>query len=606
MNDLLEKLDPAKQPDPVRQAALEKLAYGGKVDPALWPVILSVYPKEPTQWIRQLEIKVLKRLPFNAEVLPTLTELLASPNVDIRQEIATLLRDQLIRLATEKKAEERKKLEAAILPHLGRRLAPGGEPSHAVRALLYTILSNANPDPQVTEVLIRALALGEEEAYLTFAQYVQKKYPPEALKPLTEIFSKTHGDEPLVHILRAFQLSLSKEGTLSGYPNSEEIVRTLMSGLTHGSENVRKEAAAIIATRAQVARKQKQPLPLEEEVWTGCFTLYGIRLSAIAALDRDQAKLALKFIPATPDRLTRLFALLDRTHDELQKQNVLDLVAVHKIPETRNQLLKMIREGFGKLRLEAQKTTIDAAAGFIPDAEVEAELEHLLEGKGLHSDIQIRLADKLFIEIPSLKERLLRWLRIDEKTKRPALDRFDLPAMHVKVIEAAKKLPADQEVRAKLKELETLEIFADAKIKISETLRDFEEASPFQKPPEPASQPAARPPSPPKAPEPQILAADQVAAALLPIIDPLPKARIVFQGFALPETFGGTQEFAFGDAAQKQEMGKVSPMIGEVAKNFVKKAIQDIFSGSLGEISPKVSRFRLTREADVITIAAEK
>ena len=589
MNDLLEKLDPTKQPDVARQATTEKMAYGGPIDPGLWKVILQVYPKEPIKWIRLLEIKILKRLPFDPDVLPALGELLGSSNVDIRLEIASLLRDQLIRLVTEKKAEERKKMEEGLMTPLSQRLAPGGETNHEVRSIFYTILANCTGSPKVTQVLTQALDLGDEEAYFTFAQYVQGKYPPETLKPLSEIFSKVRRDESLVHIIRAFQQTLSKDGTLSGYPSSEEIMRTLMKGLSNSSENVRKEAAAIIATRAQVARKQKTPLPLEEEVWTACFKLYDLRLPAIAALDRDQAKLALKFIPPTPERLSRLFDLLDRTHDELQKQNVLDLVAVHKDPETRSQLLKMIREGFTKLRLEAQKTTIDAAAGFIPDQEVEAELEHLLEGKGLHSDVQTRLIDKLFTGLPSLKERLMRWLRIDEKTKRPALDRFDLPVMHVKVIESAKRLATDQEIRGRLEELDKLEIFSDAKNKIVEVLREFEEAVPK-----------------PKTPEPQILSQEQVASVVIPMIDSLPKARIVFQGFTLPEAFGGTQEFAFGDSDQKKEMGKVSPMVGEVAKNFVKKAIQDIFSGSVGEISPAVKKFKLVRQADVITISAEK
>src|SRR5579863_599196 len=586
MSTVAEQLDPTTQAPGARQAAAEKLAYSsGSLDPGLWRSILPLYPKEPVQWIRQLEIKILRRLPFNQESLPELAGLIASPQPSIREEIATLCRDQLLRLVAEKKAEERKKLEQGILPVLEKRLIPSGEPDPAVRSVLYTVLSNCTAGPEVSRILIGALELGDEGAYLTLAQYVQGNYPSETLKPLTEIFSKAHQDEVLVHILRAFQLVLLKDGTLKGYLSTEEILQTLMSGLANVSENVRKEAAAIIATRAQVARKQKTPLPLEEAVWDVCFKLYSLRLSAIAALDRDQAKLALKFLPATPDRLSRLFGLLNQTHDELQKQSVLDLIAVHKTPETRTQLLSMIREGFAKLRLEAQKTTIDAAAGFIPDAEVEAELEHLLEGKGLHSDVQIKLADKLFTEIPSLKERLMRWLRIDEKTKRSALDRFELPAMHVKVIEAARKLATDQEIRTRLKEVATVEIYSDAKNKLFETLREFEEAGPKT-----------------TTPEAQIISTDQVAAIVIPMIDPLPKARIVFQGFTLPESFGGTQEFAFGEAEQKKQMGHVSPVVVDIAKNFVKKAIQDIFSGSVGPLSPEVKHVKLTRNEDVITI----
>lgn len=591
MNDLLEKLDPTKQPDNVRQATAEKLAYGGALNPELGKGILQVYPKEPVEWIRRLEIKIISRLPFNPEFLPTLIELLASPKTEIRLEIATLLRDLLVRLSIEKKGEERKKLEEAVLPSLAKRLSPmEGETNHQIRVYLYTFLENCSANNQVTQIMIESLDLQDEEAYLTFTQYVQGKYPHEALKALSEIFSKAHNDVTLVHIIRAFQLNLSKDGTLTGYATSEEILQTLMRALLHGSENVRKEASTIIASRTQVAKKQKSPLPLEEEVWTACFNLYSLRLSAIAALDRDQAKLALKSLPVNPDRLLRLFDLLDRTHDELQKQNVLDLVSVHKVPETRTQILKMIREGFGKLRLEAQKTTIDAAAGFIPDPEVEGELEHLLEGKGLHSDIQTRLADKLFAGIPSLKERLLRWLRIDEKTKRPALDRFDLPVMHVMVIQAAKKFVSDPEIRAKLEELDRLETYSEAKTKIAEALRTSEEADATEA----------------KKPAPKALPPEQVANVVLAMIEPLPKARIIFEGFSLPEGFGETQELSFGDSTQSKEMGRVSPAVGEIAKSFVKKAIQDIFSESVGELSPPIKRFKLTQDKDVITITAEK
>ena len=253
-------------------------------------------------------------------------------------------------------------------------------------------------------------------------------------------------------------------------------------------------------------------------------------------------------------------------------------------PETRAELIKMVKVNFTGLRLEAQKTTIDALSGFVPDEEVEAEMEKLLEGKGLHADIQAKLADKLFSEIPSLKPRLLRWLRLDDKSKRPVLERFDLPIMHIKVIESAKKLPGDDDLFKKLRDLAPLLMMNDAKVKLHETLREFPQAENAL-------------------PEPQILPADQVAKTLIALIEPLNSARIVFDGFALPAEFGGSKELEFGNFQQAKAQG-LGIGAAQMGKDFVKKMIEDLFAGDLGDVFPAGAKFKLAQEGNgVFTLA---
>lgn len=586
--ELATKLDPAKTSDAVRQATVEKLVFSPTTpDPEVWRVILPMLHKEPIKWIRQLEIRLLKKLPFNPEIVTSIASLLSSPQFDVRLEAAILLRNTIIRLAAEKKNEARKffeeRLIGTLLDHLKREEVAS---EHEVWVELYKTLACFSQGDVVNRALIEMAPMGGEEALYIFAQYTQGKYPSEGLESLLAGLPNVKSDETAIHICRALTMTLPKEGPPLGYPNTEPVIRTLLEGIKNRSENIRKEAAIALASRAKVAKKEKSSLPLDNEVWEAMFNLYQNRLSSTTALDKDQAREALRYLPTDAGRLARLFELMHRVQDELQKQNVVGLIGTFKTQETRAELIKMLKVNFAGLRLEAQKTTIDAASSFVPDTEVEAELEKLLEGKGLHADVQAKLADRLFSDIPSLKERLKRWLRVDEKSRRPVLERFDLPVMHIKVIESAKKLPGDMEIAKMLNALTPLLMMNDAKVKLHETLREFPELEGSSRP------------------EPQILPADQVAKTLIPLIDPLFNARIVFEGFTLPQEFGGSKELEYGNVKQTnaQGLGMGAAMMG---KDFVKKIIEDLFAGEMGDFIPAGTRFRLTQEGEgLFTLAA--
>ena len=584
-NDLAVKLDPAKTPDAVRQSTVEKLVYSTKApDPEIWRLIPSAVEKEPVQWIRQLEIRLLKKIPFSVDMATAITALLKSSDFDVRAETATLLRNIIVTLITEKKNEERKAYEEKLFDVLVTNLKnKENQHHHALWIELYKTLGAFSQNDAVAQALIDLLPVGGDEAFYVFAQYANGKYPAAGLEHLLTGFTVAKNDETHIHIIRSLIMVLPKEGGPRGYPNTEPVIRTLLEAIKSKSENVRKEAAIALASRAKVARKTKSPLPLEEEVWEALFNLYQWRLPSTTALDKDQAREALQYLPADAGRLSRLFELMHKVQDELQKQNVVGLIGTFKTPETRAELIKMLKVNFAGLRLEAQKTTIDAISAFVPDAEVEAELEHLLEGKGLHADIQAKLADRLFSDIPSLKERLKRWLRIDEKSKRPILERFDLPMMHIKVIESGKKLPGDDDIRKLLKGLDPFLMMNDARVKLHETLREFPDPEGYST---------------------QVLPMDQVSKVLVPLIDPLFKARIVFEGFALPQEFGGSKELEYGDVKQTNAQG-LGMGASQMGKDFVKKMIEDLFAGDMGEFVPAGTQFRLTQEgAGVFTLKA--
>lgn len=585
VTELETKLDPAKSPDTVRQSTVEKLVYSPTApDPKIGSVLIPIVQKEPVQWIQKLEMRLLKRLPFNPETIGSMASLLSSPQKEIRLETAILLRNMIIQLVTEKKKEERKIFEEKLREMLVARLRAEGDGHNPVWMELYKTLSYFSYSDEVNAVLIEMLPKGGEEGLLVFAQYLQGKYPPAGLEPLLAGAETAKADDTQIHIMRALLQVIPKEGPMAGYPSTEAVIRVLLAALKSPSENIRKEAAITLASRAKVARKEKKPLPLENEVWEALFNLYQTRLPSTTALDKDQAREALRNLPADATRLGKLFELLHRVQDELQKQNILGLIGTFKTPETRAELLKMVRVNFTGLRLEAQKTTLDALSGFLPDAEVEAEMEKLLEGKGLHADIQAKLADKLFGEIPSLKERLMRWIRLDDKTRRPVVERFELPMMHIKIIESAKKVAGDENIYRRLREIEPLLMMNDAKVKLHETLREYPQHANAQ-------------------PAPQILPAGQAAKALIALIEPLNSARIVFDGFALPAEFGGSKELEFGNMQQAKAQG-LGIGAAQMGKDFVKKMIEDLFAGDLGDVLPAGAKFKLSQEGNgVFTLA---
>ncbi|MFQ5780287.1 MAG: hypothetical protein ACE5J1_02275 [Nitrospiria bacterium] len=587
-NGLAIKLDPKKTSDAVRKSTMERLVYSPAApDPDLWRLLLPYIQKEPVEWIRQLEIRLLKRIPFSSELGDAIISLFSLPKTDIHLEGAILLRNNIVRLVTEKKDEERKAFEAKLLePLLSQLKREELIAEHAVWMELYKTLANFSQSDRTTRAMIEMAPKGGDKALYIFTQYIQGKYPKEALEPLLAGFPDAESDETAIHLLRALRMALPKEGPAVGYPSTEPVIRTLLDGLKNKSENIRKEAAISLTSRAKASKILKSPLPLEDEIWEALFSLYQQRLSSTTALDKDQAREGLRFLPAEGGRLTRLFELMHSVEDELQKQNVVGLIGTFKTEETRAELIKMLKVNFAGLRLEAQKTTIDTIASFIPDEEAEAEMEKLLEGKGLHADVQAKLGDKLFSKIPSLKERLHRWLGLNEKTKRPMMERFDLPMMHIKIIESAKRLSGDPDIGRLLRTLEPLLMMNDAKVKLHETLRLFPESD-----------------SPSK-PEPQIVPFDQVAKTLLSRIGPLAKARIVFAGFNLPEEFGGSKELEYGNVEQTNAQG-LGTGAAEMGKDFVKTMIESIFSGEPGTFVPPGTKFRLAQEEQgVFTLTA--
>ncbi|MFY9270382.1 MAG: hypothetical protein WAO55_11620 [Candidatus Manganitrophaceae bacterium] len=578
LTDLEVKLDPKRTSDAVRQSTLEKLVYSSTPpDPKIGPVLIAMIPKEPVEWIQKLEMRLLKRLSLYPETIGSIAALLSAPQKEVRHETAILLRNTILQLAQEKRADDRKAFEEKLREPLIARLRAEGDGHNPIWMECYKTLAYFSPNDAVGALLIEMLPKGGEEGLLVFAQYLQGKYPAAGLEPLLAGAETTKEDDTQIHIMRALLQTLPKEGPPVGYPSTEAVIRVLLTGLKKPSENIRKEAAISLASRAKVARKEKKALPLENEVWEAVFNLYQTRLSSTTALDKDQAREAIRYLPTDAARLAKLFDLMHRVQDELQKQNVVGLIGTFKTPETRAELIKMVRVNFTGLRLEAQKTTIDAIFGFVPDEEIEAELEKLLGGKGLHADVQAKLAEKLFAESPSLKARLLRWLRIDEKSKRPVLERFDLPMMHIKIIESAKKLPGDDDIYKQLRDLAPLLMMNDANVKLHETLREFPQSA--------TEKPA------------QILQIDQVAKKLIGLLEPLNQARIAFEGFTLPAEFGGAKEMEFGNVGQAKAQG-LGMGAAQMGKDFVKKMIEDLFSGEYGDLAPTGTQFKLTQEGE--------
>lgn len=587
-NELAAKLDPGKASDEARKSTIEKLVYNSATpDPALWKLLILSIQKEPVKWIRQLEVRLLKRIPFSTDMADAILSLFSSPEKDVHLEGAVLLRNSIVMLVAEKRDEERKAFEEKLLdPIISQLNRKEIVAQHQVWIELYKTLSNFSKSDRVTKTIIEKASTGGEEGLYIFSQYVQGKYPSDALEPLLAGFTNVKSDKTAIHLLRALRMDLPKEGPATGFPSTEPVIQVLLDGAGNLSENVRIEAANALTSRAKAAKKQKSPLPLEDEIWECMFNLYHQRLSSPTAIDKDKAREALQALPAGGERLSRMFDLLHKVEDELQKQNIVGLIGTFKTNETREELIKLLKTNFAALHLVTQKTTIDSISAYIPDEEVEAELEKLLEGKGLHAEVQAKLADKLFAQIPSLKARLKRWLALNEKTKRPMLERFDLPIMYTKIIQSARKHLGDPEIQAQLKVLEPLVVLNDVKLKLHETLKSIPKAGSASRP------------------EPKIISLDQVAKTLIALITPLSKARIVFTGFSLPEEFGGTKELEYGNTEQTKAQG-LGTAATEMGKDFVLKTIEDLFSGDLEMPLPPDVRFRLVQEGEgVFTLAA--
>lgn len=116
--------------------------------------------------------------------------------------------------------------------------------------------------------------------------------------------------------------------------------------------------------------------------------------------------------------------------------------------------------------------------------------------------------------------------------------------------------------------------------------------------------------------EKMILPMDEIGEVLIARVRPLIKARIVFSGFDLPEEFGGSQEFEFGNIEALNAAGiglgpagENTDRIGQNAalmgKEFVIQAIEDLFIDDLEDLFSAESLFGLKQEGQVFTVTVE-
>ena len=103
--------------------------------------------------------------------------------------------------------------------------------------------------------------------------------------------------------------------------------------------------------------------------------------------------------------------------------------------------------------------------------------------------------------------------------------------------------------------------------------------------------------------DPQTLPLDQVVKVLIPLLDTWDKAHVVFEGFTLPEEFGFCAELQYGDIPKMRARGLGLGAV-EMGKGFVKKTIEDLFSGELGEFVPEGTQFRLKQGEGIVTVEA--
>jgi len=572
-NVLAAKLNPKNTSDMDRQRVVEALVFtSASPDPDLWRALIPILGKEPVKWIRQLEVRLLKRLTFSLDFAKAVFRLLDEEAPGLRLEGAKLLKQLLDRLSMEKKQAALREFENALLPTLLLQLKRKEIIAQQdVWIALYQGLSTLGPNNAVSREVADLLPKGGEAALYVFAQYVQRSHAPECLEAVLSALASPHSDGVSLHLLRALSGGRTKSGETIGYPDTESLIRALIDGLERRSENVRREAADALAARAKSAKERQCPLPLEGAAWEALFLLYKKRLHAPLAQDKNSARKAIAAMPINQERLGRLFDLVHQVEDGHQKQDVVGLIGLFKTPETRQELLRLLRDNFPGLRLDAQKVIIDSISVYLPDEEIEDEMDKLLEGK-LHADIFARLGDKLLAPLPSLKKRLLHWLGLNPKTKRPLLERFDLPMMHTRFIQAARRLKDDPEIQERLQTIEPLLMMNDAKVKMHETLKAF-----------------------PSAPKVEVLSVSALSAALIAKIDPLPKAHVIFSGFSLPKGFGESQELEFGNAEQARAQG-LGPGAAEMGKDFVKQAIEDLFSEDSELDLPEGARFRVEED----------
>ncbi len=89
---------------------------------------------------------------------------------------------------------------------------------------------------------------------------------------------------------------------------------------------------------------------------------------------------------------------------------------------------------------------------------------------------------------------------------------------------------------------------------------------------------------------------------LLDKIEPLSQAKIIFVGFDLPPSFGGTTELEFGNAEQADALGLSAEGVA-MGKSFVKSAIEDLFSE---DSELEETDFFLTEEGTTFTVTASE
>ena len=93
---------------------------------------------------------------------------------------------------------------------------------------------------------------------------------------------------------------------------------------------------------------------------------------------------------------------------------------------------------------------------------------------------------------------------------------------------------------------------------------------------------------------------NEFAKMLIAKIEPLEQAKIVFVGVCLPPSFGGGTELEFGDPEQAKALG-LSMGSAEMAKGFVKSAIEDLFSE---DSELEETEFSLTEDGSTFTVTA--
>jgi hypothetical protein len=93
----------------------------------------------------------------------------------------------------------------------------------------------------------------------------------------------------------------------------------------------------------------------------------------------------------------------------------------------------------------------------------------------------------------------------------------------------------------------------------------------------------------------KLLSIDQVSEYLEEKLLPLSQARVVFEGFSLPEEFGESNELQFGDLKQLTSIG-LGPNSVAMGRSFVLKTIEEVFSLEFGAFVPAGTMFSIKEE----------